>query len=124
MTDTCLKDRQILVIEDEYLLAVELCMELTAAEAVVIGPIAGLAKALDVIAGTKDIHAALLDVNLGGEMVFPAAEQLQARNIPMIFVTGYDSAMIPARFRNSPCCEKPLAVRQVIETLGKTLQKT
>lgn len=124
MIGTALKDRRILVVEDEYLLADELSLALAAAQAVVIGPVAALSQALDVIADTQNIHGAVLDVNLRGEMVFPAADRLQDRMIPIIFVTGYDSSVIPPRFGDTPRCEKPLGVRHVLRILERTLQQS
>lgn len=35
------------------------------------------------------MDGAVLDVNIGGEMVFPVAEQLQRRGVPFVFATGY-----------------------------------
>ncbi len=71
-----LSGRSILVVEDEFLLAEDLREQLVLAGAAVIGPVATLAKALDLIAAGVALDAALLDVNLGGQKVFPLADLL------------------------------------------------
>lgn len=124
MTETCLRDCRILVVEDEYLLATELCLELKAAEAEILGPIAGLNKAMEVVAETPEIHGAMLDINLGGELIYPVAERLQAREVAIVFMTGYDGPMIPPRFRDTPRCEKPMGIHNIIRTMAKALQAT
>ncbi|MDM7955145.1 response regulator [Blastomonas sp.] len=122
MTDLSLNGRRILVVEDEYLVADELHMELERIGATVIGPVASLADAIAIIAATPHIDGAVLDGNLKGEMVFPAADQLLDRGIPIVFVSGYDALAIPERFRQAPRCDKPVGVRRIIETLKRALE--
>src|SRR5258706_2717561 len=50
---------------------------------------------------------ALLDVNLGGELVYPVAEALVARRIPFAFATGY-GVLPDARFEGVPVLSKPV----------------
>jgi CheY-like chemotaxis protein len=122
MTDLSLTGRRILVVEDEYLVADELHMELERVGATVIGPVASLAEAIAIIAATPHIDGAVLDGNLKGEMVFPAADQLLDRNVPIVFVSGYDTLAIPERFRLAARCDKPVGVRRIIETLKRALE--
>jgi DNA-binding response OmpR family regulator len=122
MAASSLKNCRILVVEDEYLLAEELCTELEKTGAIIVGPVAGLRQALALIAANKDIDGAILDINLRGEMVFPAAEQLQDRGVPTLFVSGYDATAIPRRFRNALRCEKPVTIRRIIENLTRAVQ--
>jgi CheY-like chemotaxis protein len=122
MTSGPLNDRRILLVEDEYLLAAEMHADLVDAGAIIIGPAASLASALRLIAETDVIHGAVLDVNLGGQAVFPAAEILQARGVPMLFVSGYDPKIIPPQFMSTPHCENPVAVEKVIKTLVEAMQ--
>jgi DNA-binding NtrC family response regulator len=121
MIVSSLKGCQILVVEDEFLLADELRTELERNGAKVIGPVGGLSQALAIIAATSEITGAVLDINLRGDMVFPAAAQLQDRGVPTLFVSGYDSAVIPPRFKNVPRCEKPIAVGRIIENLARAV---
>lgn len=123
MTSAPLTNCRILVVEDEYLLAAEMQDELVKAGAVIVGPVAALSEALTLIDATDVIDAAVLDVNLRGEVAFPAADMLQARKVPTLFVSGYDAQGIPPRFSHTPHCEKPVTVRRVIDTLVRTMQQ-
>jgi DNA-binding response OmpR family regulator len=96
MTAYTLRDCRILVVEDEYMLADEIQIELSDAGAIVLGPVAMLEDAMELIDREHDIDAAILDVSLGGEMVYPAADLLARRKVPFIFTTGYDASAIPA----------------------------
>jgi two-component SAPR family response regulator len=57
---------------------------------------------------TGEVDAAVLDVNLGGELVYPVAETLARRGVPFIFVTGYGAESIDARFARVPVLQKPI----------------
>ena len=62
------------------------------------------------------IDAAVLDINLGGESVYPLADILRAENIPFIFVTGYGSEELDSRFSTVPILQKPIE-RQMLQGL-------
>lgn len=108
MAEHPLAARAILVAEDEYLPAMDLCRELKRLGAIIVGPAPSLERALDLIETTPRIDGAILDVSLGGEKIFPAAELLEQRGVPFLFSTGYDKCAIPARFSAVPRCEKPI----------------
>jgi hypothetical protein len=72
-----------------------------------VGPVARLALALDIAQGDH-LDGALLDVDLRGELVFPAAEILAARSIPVIFATGQDDSLrFSSHFISYPRLRKP-----------------
>lgn len=71
-----------------------------------VGPIARREAALKA-AASEPLDAALLDVNLDGQEVFPVAEALSARGIPLAFVTGYGGRGLLAPWRGRPILEKP-----------------
>ncbi|MCC2976651.1 response regulator [Sphingomonas sp. PL-96] len=89
MPEATLRGCRVLVVEDEYMLADELQMELSDAEVIVLGPIGTLEDALDLIRSEPHIDGAILDVNLRGEMASPAADLLIERGVPFVFTTGY-----------------------------------
>jgi hypothetical protein len=66
-----------------------------------------IADARNVVLKTP-ISAALLDVNLNGDLVYPLAETLRDREIPFVFVTGYGVESIDPRFRNIQVLQKPI----------------
>jgi len=117
MSDGTLGGRRVLVVEDEYMLAEELSAELANVGAVVLGPVGDLADATALIQAEQDIDVAVLDANLGGEMVFPAADLLIERGVPIVFTTGYDASIIPGRFSGVARCEKPVSIDKVIQAI-------
>ncbi|WP_271594772.1 response regulator [Bradyrhizobium sp. CCBAU 65884] len=86
---------RILVVEDEYLIALELDTELRAAGYHVIGPASDIDGALDLLK-TERPDAAVLDVNLAGEWITPVAETLRAMAVPFILASGYAAADLKA----------------------------
>lgn len=99
---------RVLVVEDEYLLAEDICQELQAAGAEVLGPASTVEGALGLLAHDGGPDVAILDVNLGGERSFPVADALRLRHVPFVFSTGYDAWALPAPYDQAPRCEKPV----------------
>lgn len=120
-TERNLRDCRVLVVEDEWLVAEGLHAELAEVGAIVIGPAAGMADALDLIRRESNIDGAILDINLRGEMVFPVADLLTERGIPFVFTTGYDASVIPKRFEHVVRCEKPTSLPTVIRAIGRLI---
>ncbi len=118
--DDGLHGRRILIVEDEALIALDLESALLGVGCLVFGPMAGLAEALQRI-DEEPFDAALLDVNLSGELIFPLAELLAQRGIPFVFLTGYADAIIPERFRERPVCRKPCDPRRPMQALRTAL---
>ena len=99
---------RILLVEDDYLIVDEMAREFSSQGAEIIGPVARVQDALELIAETDRIDAAVLDINLRGEMAFPVADALIARGVPFVFATGYDDATIPQPYAKIKRCEKPV----------------
>jgi CheY-like chemotaxis protein len=117
MADPTLHDQRILVVEDEYLLAVSLQSRLQDLGAVVLGPVGNLDDALALIRSEASIDGAVVDINLGGKKAYPAADLLMERDIPFVFTTGYDETLIPERFGHAPRLEKPASIIRIVQTL-------
>jgi CheY-like chemotaxis protein len=100
---------RVLIVEDEggIALLIEEMLEQLGCE--VAGSIATVAKALTFVA-TQSFDCALLDVNLGGQMVFPVAEALRKRNLPFVFSTGYGRMGLPDTFADCPILNKPFTI--------------
>jgi CheY-like chemotaxis protein len=107
----------VMVVEDEFFIADEIVTALEASGAQVVGPAGSLQEAMALVAGGTPLDAAILDVNLLGELVFPVADSLTQKNIPFIFATGYDAEAIPERHRGVVRIEKPAAVPHILEAL-------
>jgi CheY-like chemotaxis protein len=100
--------RRILVVEDEGLvgaLTSELVAEMGYAA---LGPCVGLDEAMRFVRRNQ-VDGAILDVNLGGELVFPLARELVNREIPLLFLTGYEKGIVGAGFEVFPVLQKPVA---------------
>ncbi len=108
----------VLVVEDEALIGLELEQSLSARGIVVIGPCATIAEALDRIAEHRP-DAALLDLNLGGEMSFAVAEALLALGgVRIVFCTGYDGDRpLPPGLTDVTVLRKPFDLEEVITAL-------
>ena len=122
--DSGLIDCRVLVVEDEYALAEDIRRELVEAGAVVVGPVPTIGKAMRLVQSEPRLDCAVLDINLGGEMVFPLAEALRARSIPFLFATGYDSGRTPEAYKDIPCLEKPVPPGEAARQLRLLLQPT
>ena len=116
-----LAGHRLLVVEDEYLIAREVTQALRNAGAAVIGPVATVGAALDVVASAGAPDAALLDINLRGEMVYPVADALAEQGVPVVFATGYDAGSIPDRYAAVPRCDKPAETKTVIRALQNAI---
>jgi len=113
-----LQGRRILVVEDDYVMAQDLAAELRGAGAEVLGPVSDLDGARDILASSPAPDAALLDINLGGEMVYPLADALRGLGILVAFVTGYDACTMPAGYAHVPCFEKPVETSRIVRWLA------
>jgi DNA-binding response OmpR family regulator len=110
----------ILIVEDRYLIASELADEVRSLGGDVLGPAASLSMAGEVL-GDRRPDVALLDVNLDGELVFPLAEEMEARRAAIVFLTGYEETLLPERWRGYLRLDKPVDSRSLREALRRVL---
>jgi two-component sensor histidine kinase/CheY-like chemotaxis protein len=110
-----LAGNRVLLVEDEALVAMVMRDMLTELGYHVVGP---FSRSGDAEAAAKDerVDAAVLDINLDGDMVYPVADVLAARGIPFVFVTGYGAESIEQRFADVPVLQKPIE-RQMLEAV-------
>jgi CheY-like chemotaxis protein len=112
--------KRILVAEDEFFVALVVEETLHSLGCTVLGPFADLAEATE--AATREtVDAAVLDINLRGEMVYPLAEHLNRQGIPFVFTTGYALADLPERFRVFDCLRKPVDARTLKQAVHHML---
>ena len=114
-----LERKTILIVEDEPMIGLMLEDFLDSLGYSVAGTADGLITACR-HARMGGFDAAILDVNLGGELVWPAADILMDKGMPFLFVTGGSSDDLPARFASCPRIEKPFTlaiVEQALEQL-------
>ncbi|HZX80836.1 MAG TPA: response regulator [Lysobacter sp.] len=114
---------RLLLVEDEYVLALGLADVLGDLGAIVLGPVATVDDALALVERVPEIDGAVLDVNLGQEVAYPVADALIARGIPFLFATANDRTRLPERFSRVAVCQKPFEVeafRQAVAALPST----
>ncbi len=111
-----LADTEILIVEDEYYLAFDLKALVEGAGGRVAGPFADAADAIAHLEGARP-DCGVVDVNLASGISFDAADALAARSIPFLFLTGYDAAVLPERFRSIDRVEKPADLGVVLRKL-------
>lgn len=108
---------RILVVEDEYLIAIELKRWLVTAGAAVIGPVPSVDQALDLIEDDTP-NGAILDVNLGdGDTVYAVADKLGALGVPYLFATGDVKLAETSVYRHRPRLEKPFVEAELVRAL-------
>ena len=121
--DGVLTDVRVLLVEDETLVAMLLEDMIADLGGTVVGSVSRVSRALEFAkdADTR-IDLAVLDVNLGGEEVFPVAEALAERGVPFAFSTGYGNAGLPESWRGRPTLQKPFTQEQVTAVLNRALR--
>lgn len=119
---TELNGKRIVVVEDDYLLATDICSELRRLGATVLGPAPTPFYATQLI-GRRKIDAAVLDIRLHGTTVFEVADLLKSQGVPVLFATAFDRKALPPRFREARLLEKPLDRKQLLtEIVAMTRQ--
>lgn len=103
---------RVLLVEDEIMIAVLLEEMLIELGHEIVGPVARLNRALEVVQ-REAVDIAILDVNIAGSEVYPVAEALAERGVPYFFVTGYGRAGLRAPYRDSPTLQKPFGLRDL-----------
>lgn len=109
--------RTVLLVEDDYFIVKDLRRQLEGAGAVILGPASNVSDALELIKTLPRVDAAVLDINLQGEMVFPVADALAERGVPFVFATGYDAVSVPPRHASVRHCSKPVGVGHLAKAL-------
>lgn len=102
---------RIMIVEDEALVALMVEDLLTDFGCRISGSFGAIDDALayldDAAAPPPSLDGAVLDVNIGGTMVFPVAERLRAAGIPFVFATGY-GALPRKGFEDVMVLNKPI----------------
>lgn len=117
------QEGRLLLVEDELLVAIELSKALREYGWEIIGPAATLDEAYALLAEDVPPDAAVLDVNLNGEMVYPLADLLDARGVPFLFCSGYEALEVGERFVSHPVVRKPTSLAMLMSELRRILPR-
>lgn len=123
LESTALAGHKILAVEDESLVAMFLEDVLIDLGCVCVGPVGRVQDALSLLNDTP-IDAAVLDVNVAGEQVFPVANRLAELNAPFIFATGYGEAGLPDAFHSRIVLQKPYSAAALQKALEQCLRES
>ncbi|PZN95104.1 MAG: response regulator [Alphaproteobacteria bacterium] len=119
MTEPGALRRRILVVEDEYVIAMDLALELEELGFEVVGPAGSVSEALALVDRGDRLDGAILDVNLRNERVYPVADALAARGVRFVFASGYDARLMPDAYADVPRCGKPIDRAVIVRFLGR-----
>jgi CheY-like chemotaxis protein len=89
-----------------------------------VGAEAGRLDEAVALARSALFDVAIMDVNLAGEIVTPAAEVVASRGLPIIFATGYDASALPEKFRDRPMLRKPFRTSALEDAIKLAVWQT
>jgi len=117
MTSSTTSLPRLLVVEDEYLIRMlleDMVTDLGYEVAAAVGTVRDASEA----ATAGQFDAAILDVNVDGQEIYPVADILAKRDVPFIFVTGYGEGGLPPAYRGRPTLQKPFQADQLKDALA------
>jgi CheY-like chemotaxis protein len=120
MNDPTQAQTRVLVVEDEYLIRMLLEDMLADLGYTVAAAVGTVAEARE-LATNGDFSAAILDVNLEGQEIYPVADILNRRSLPFVFVTGYGERNLLEGYRDRPALQKPFQADQLDAALAGLL---
>jgi len=119
-TPSAVAGLRILVVEDEYYIALNIEMFLEDLGCEILGPVATIEESLAIVRSER-LDGVLLDANLRGVSSTPVAAELQTRAIPFIVITGYGRLELePGALNAAPRLGKPFDVKKLENALSAT----
>jgi DNA-binding NarL/FixJ family response regulator len=111
------KPPQILIVEDYWLVAMQVQLMVERNGCKVVGPVGNVQGALDAIRD-GNLSGAIVDVNLGGDTSLSVMRALVAGQIPFAISTGCDASLLPEEYRDRPYLPKPIRESMIVAFLG------
>lgn len=122
MADRALEGLRVLLLEDEFLIALDveqICHDEGCAEVSTFRDLSGVNDAL---MSDREFDIAIIDVMIGDRMTLPVAQVLQSRGLPFIFATGLSRNEDTFRdFPDVPVVTKPYASHQLVSAMHAAL---
>jgi DNA-binding NtrC family response regulator len=112
---------RILIVEDEALIALDLAGVLQQLRAIVVGSVSNVAAARKLVSEAT-IDCAVLDVNLGVESVAALIPELDALQIPRVFMTGHAENDLPRAWTVWPVLEKPMVMGDLLRAIERVIE--
>jgi CheY-like chemotaxis protein len=114
------RGKTVLIVEDEFLIAMTLEDSLREAGIATIGPASTHEEAIRLLESAQ-VDAAILDFNLGGQYSTPVAEHLKASGIPFVMTTGYGATVDVNSLGAETVFDKPYTPESVVDALLRIL---
>ena len=115
-----LAGRRVLIVEDEAMISALIEMILGEAGCSIVGPVATVKRALEIVE-RETFDAALLDVHVNGHEVYVVADVLLSRGIPIVLISGFARKQLPPRYRHCPYIAKPFTPDTVLTLLDEAI---
>lgn len=117
LSSASLEGLKILVVEDEAIVSFMIEQVLSDLGCSAIWLAASVAEA-DETLNRHQPDMAILDVNVGGDLIFPVAERLQNGGIPFVFTTGYGRTGLLQSWLHCKIVHKPYDVEMLLNALS------
>jgi DNA-binding response OmpR family regulator len=116
-------DRPILIVEDEAMIAMDLADAVAALDGMVLGPVASVREALEIL-DREPVAGAILDASLIDRDISPVALRLACSGVPLVVhsATGLPPD-VAAQWPGLPVLPKPAFARTVVERLLQEIAK-
>ena len=120
-TRKALGGRRILLVESNLFLAMDLGEALKRQGAEVIGPVALVSNALSLMEAQDKLDGAVMEVGLDGKFTYAVADALRRKQIPFVFITGYDAWAVSKAYADAPRFEKLVNTDDLATLLAQAL---
>jgi CheY-like chemotaxis protein len=120
-SENVLNGRRVLVVENQYAVALDLCEGLGREGASIVGPASSVEDALEMLESSGRPDIAVLDIKLHGGLVYPVADRLEQLGVPYLFTTACEPDEIPERYRLAPRFDKPIRLTSIIAAIREQI---
>jgi len=123
-TVNVLTGRRVLVVEDQFAVALDLCEGLDREGASVVGPASSVEDALQMLESSARPDVAVLDIQLRGGLVYPVADRLEELGVPYVFTSACEPHEIPEHYRQAPRFDKPIRLSSILDAIRDQIVAT
>ena len=125
-SDSLLNGKRCFVLDDEFLIALDIQQILERAGAAHVTSVASATEAIEVLGREPKFDLAVLDVKLGGveRNSLDVASLLHTQGVPFVFLTGMRADDVHAKkFPNAPVIEKPYDATALLRAVQHALEQ-
>jgi len=125
-SNSLLNGKRCFVLDDEFLIALDIQQILERAGAAHVASVASAAEAIEILDREPKFDLAVLDVKLGSveRNSLNVAALLQAQDVPFVFLTGMRADDVHAKnFPNAPVIEKPYDAATLLRAVQHALSQ-